>query len=616
MDIITKSNFDEFKSNFNITQKKEEEAFEDFANYCILSKHQKVETITSDTVKSINIGGGNDTGIDGFIFIVNGKQISTKQEVLDLVEANGYLYAKFVIVQTKTSAKFDVSEIGTFLEGSKLVFRRLNEVISDPPYNREISECYDMVEFIYSMASKFLNSKKPTLHLYYITTGSYDKTNADINSRFENAKSEIDSYGLLDSIYWDAVDANHLMRLYAATKQHEEAVVKVDQLLSLPEIDKVEQGYLFLLPFSEYRKLLIDEQSDTIKSVFNDNVRAYQGDKPVNREIGKTIEDKAFSLFTAMNNGITIIAQEVIVTGKRITMKDYQIVNGCQTSHVLYHKRNVPGIDSLVLLVKLIASSDRDVRNSIILGANSQTAVTREQLIALSELQKRIEAYYNAVKKTERLYYERRSKQYKGDSKVPDYKVVTIAAQIKAMVSMFLSEPHNVSGYYGCIVEKLQQGSKKIFSDDYKIDIYYTCGLANYKMSQMFDRGDISRSITKAKYQLLLAFRLVCDKEIGSMPDLNNKKMPEYCEKINLILNDSQTCEEKFKAAEDLLTRALNRKYAVDKDCNDETVTKKLFELAKSPAAHNLIKDLPSSGPKVVGKIDLDSLNSKTRPMK
>lgn len=616
MDIITKSNFEEFKSNFNITQKKEEDAFEDFANYCILSKHQKIETVTKDTIKSIHIGGGNDTGIDGFIFVVNGKQVSTKQEVKDLVKANGYLDVKFVIIQAKTSPKFDVSEIGTFLEGSKLVFRRLNEDILEPPYNQDIGDCYELVEFIYSNASKFLNSRKPTLYLYYVTTGSYDDANNDVNSRFENAKTEIQSYGLLESIQWFPVDANHLMRLYAATKQHEEAVVKVDQLLSLPEIDKVEQGYLFLLPFSEYRKLLIDEQSDTIKTVFNDNVRAYQGDKPVNREIGKTIEDKAFSLFTAMNNGITIIAKEVIVTGKRITMKDYQIVNGCQTSHVLYHKRNVPGIDNLVLLVKLIASSDRDVRNSIILGANSQTAVTREQLIALSELQERIEAYYNAVKKTERLYYERRSKQYKGDNKIPDYKVVTIAAQIKAMVSMFLSEPHNVSGYYGCIVEKLQQGTKKIFSDDYKVDIYYTCGFANYKMIHMFDFGVIPRSLTKAKYQLLLAFRLVCDKEIGAMPDLNNKHMPDYCEKVNQILNDSNACEEKFKAASELLIRALNRNYAVDKDCNDESVTKKLYELAKSHAAPKLIDNLTAVGPKVVGKIDLDTLNTRTRPTK
>lgn len=612
MDIITQSNFEEFKANFNVINRTEEEAFENFANYCVITKHQRSETITKTTLDSVHIGGGNDTGIDGFILIVNGKQVSTIQEIDDLLNANGYLDIKFIVVQTKTSAKFKTEEIGTYLDGVKLIFRRLVDNVQTPPLNEDISSCYSIVEYVYKNAAKFLNSRKPDLFLYYITTGTFDNTNTDISSKFNNAVTELHSYNLLnDKIEWNAIGSKELIGIYSDAKQHDEVVIKVGQVLTLPDIDKVEQGYLFLLPFSEYRKLIIDEESDSLKSVFNDNIRAYQGDNPVNKEIGNTIDSKEFSLFTAMNNGITIIARQIIVTGSRITLFDYQIVNGCQTSHVLYQKRNVTGVDNLCLLVKLIASTDRDVRNSIIFGANSQTAVMREQLIALSETQEQIEQYYNAVKKTERLYYERRSKQYNLDSKVPAYKIVTIPMQIKAMVSMFLAEPHNVNGYYGCIVEKLQQGATKIFSEDYKLDIYYTCGYAYYKMMQLFERGELPRQFKSVRYHLLLSLRLVYEKEKGSMPQLNNKNMPDFCDGINVLLNEEKTCVRKFTEALDLLKNALGHAYVERNDCQDDKLTERLFKLAKSPiqSQSGICKNKPQI--KIVGKIDLSTFETK-----
>lgn len=611
MDIITQSNFDDFKENFDVTNQKEETAFENFVNYCIISKHQRAETITKSSLEAIHIGGGNDTGIDGFILIVNGKQVCSKQEILDLLKANGYLDVKFIFVQTKTSSKFDTAEIGTFTDGVKLVFRRMHDDISLPSINGDVAFCNELVQFIYKNASKFMSSRKPKLYMYYVTTGKYDKTNQDIIAKFDNVVADLNSYNLLSAdIEWQAVGANELMDYYAATKQHDEVVIKVAQTLALPDIDKVDQGYLFLLPFSEYRKLIIDETTDTIKTVFNDNIRAYQGDNPVNKEMGNTVDKKEFALFTAMNNGITIIAKQIMVAGTRITLTDYQIVNGCQTSHVLYQKRNVEGIDNLYLLVKLIASTDRDVRNNIIFGANSQTAVMREQLIALSELQERIESYYNAVRKTDRLYYERRSKQYHGDSSVPAYKVVTIPMLIKSVVSMFLGEPHNVNGYYGCIVEKLQQGTKKIFSEDYQLDIYYTCGYAHYQMIRLFDMGILPRQYKKVKFHLLLAFRLVCDHEFGAMPELNSRKMPAYCEKVNDALYNLEKCKRMFLNAVALLKRALGRDKILPNDCQSEKLSnylRKVFFTGNTPStAVPQQTTLPQL--KIVGKIDLDKI--------
>jgi len=202
MDIITQSNFDEFSSSFNIN-KKEEEAFEYFVNYCVESKHLSTDTITNTMLESVHVGGGNDTGIDGFILIVNGKQVFSEQEISDLVDANGFLDAKFVFIQTKISSKFETSEISQFLDGVKLAFRRMIEDVANPPYNKDISDCYDIVKFIYTNASKFPDKRKPTLDLYYVTTGKYDCGNKDISSKFANAITEIRTYNLVDgNVCW------------------------------------------------------------------------------------------------------------------------------------------------------------------------------------------------------------------------------------------------------------------------------------------------------------------------------------------------------------------------------------------------------------------------------
>lgn len=129
----------------------------------------------------------------------------------------------------------------------------------------------------------------------------------------------------------------------------------------------------------------------------------------------------------------------------------------------------------MVLPVKLIASENKEIRDKIIVANNSQTEVKREQLIALIDTQKTIEDYYNAQNKYERLYYERRSKQYKSDSlSVPTSKVITIPFQIKAFISMILGQPDQVSGYYGSIVENFEKTGIKVFAPDTNPAFYYT----------------------------------------------------------------------------------------------------------------------------------------------
>jgi len=84
--------------------------------------------------------------------------------------------------------------------------------------------------------------------------------------------------------------------------------------------------------------VLIDKNDKLRQRIFEENVRDFIGlESEVNAEIADTLKDglkqKRFGI---LNNGITIISPDVKVAGLDIYLRDFQIVNGCQTSNVLY----------------------------------------------------------------------------------------------------------------------------------------------------------------------------------------------------------------------------------------------------------------------------------------
>ncbi len=66
----------------------------------------------------------------------------------------------------------------------------------------------------------------------------------------------------------------------------------------------------------------------------------------------------------------------------------------------------------LQIPIKLIETENDDTVNQIIKATNRQTEVSDEQLIALNEFHRKLEAFYNTFSGTNRIFYERRSKQY------------------------------------------------------------------------------------------------------------------------------------------------------------------------------------------------------------
>ena len=234
-------------------------------------------------------------------------------------------------------------------------------------------------------------------------------------------------------------------------------------------IDDVKESYLGLINGQTVIALMSDEDGNSIPNVFYDNVRDYQGENRVNIEIQSTLKEDYKNSFSILNNGITIVAEELDTTRNDFTITNYQIINGCQTANVLFHNKELVD-EKIQVSLKLIISNNQDVISRVIRSTNSQTEIKAQDLLAYSNFQKRLEDYYNTFSGQNRLYYERRSKQYNSTS-IERSRIIDKTLQIKVLGSFFFDKPNLATRYFGTLFSEFKDS---IFKDSDNFIPYYT----------------------------------------------------------------------------------------------------------------------------------------------
>lgn len=193
MDIVTASFLNQFKEQYGYTDIAEDKCFELFSTYCIVSSFIKAETISTSLLEDLCIGNGGDWGIDSIILIVNGKIVTTEEEVNDLLDANGYIQLQIVLVQSKTSNHFDIGEFGVFLNGVEFLFKDIIEDINClPTCNDDLEKYRNLIKYVYTKSAYFKDGINPLLDLYYVTCGEYNNQ-ADFVARIQKTDNTIHS---------------------------------------------------------------------------------------------------------------------------------------------------------------------------------------------------------------------------------------------------------------------------------------------------------------------------------------------------------------------------------------------------------------------------------------
>ncbi len=534
MDRVTKSLMDDFVQANGLVDIDEAQAFEHFAGSMVTSMHYS-ESFSSE---DIHVGGGGDSSIDTIGIIVNGNLVTEPEEIEDLLDANSFLDVTFVIVQAERGTSFDSSKIGQFGYGVKDFF-------SDAPklrHNDSLAIVSRIVSGIYQRSNSFRKGN-PQCFLYYVTTGRWQEP-AELVARKDAAVNDLEELNIFRGIAFECVDANRLQRLCQDAQNALATDVQFVQKTVLPDLPNVEQAYLGVLPAKEFLKLIKNPNDEVVTSVFYDNIRHWQEWNPVNSEIRDTLKEELSQVyFPLLNNGVTIVAKQVTATGNKFHIEDYQIVNGCQTSYVLYETRDKL-TDEVYVPVRLIATENTSIRNAIIKATNRQTQVPDDQLFALSDFPKGLERYFQTFEGSKRLYYERRSRQYAADSNVEKVRIVDLKALVRAYASMFLEFPHRTTRNYKALVKSF---GTDIFGQAHKLEPYYVAAYAHYKLEYLFRNQHLQSTLKPARHHLLLAYRMLA--KDGTVPPPNSKEMVKFCEDILDTLWDDSLCRNLFDSA-------------------------------------------------------------------
>lgn len=536
MDRITTALLGEFSTEHALEHLEESQRFEHLASYLCVGRHISETFETGDVV----VGDGGDTGIDAIAIIVNGALVTDAELVAELEETNGYLDATFVFVQAERSSGFDTAKIGQFLFG-------VQDFFSDKPAlprNQSVKDAAEVMAALYQRVSKFKRGN-PACRLYYVTTGKWT-ADPNLEARRKNAADDLQAMALFRDVEFSPIGADSIQKLYNQTKNAVSREFTFASRTVVPEMPGVAEAYIGLLPAKEFLSIVEDEGGELLRGIFYDNVRDWQDYNAVNSEIRETLGNAAMrGRFALMNNGITVIAKTLRATGNKFYIEDFQVVNGCQTSHVLHDQRSVID-DSVLVPLRLIGTQDEDVTASIVKATNRQTEVKEEQLLALSDFQKRLETFFATYPEAQRLYYERRSRQYNSVSGIEKTRIVTPGSLIRAFASMFLEEPHRTTRSYAALRSMLGKG---IFGPNHKLEPYYVSALALYRLEYLFRNQALDAKYKPARYHILLAARLLLTAE--GPPSATANVMLKYCNSLLTTLSDPAKAQSvMLKAAE------------------------------------------------------------------
>jgi hypothetical protein len=199
-----------------------------------------------------------------------------------------------------------------------------------------------------------------------------------------------------------------------------------------------EDSYFLLSSLTDYGKFITDKEGNLRRYIFDANIRDFQKTSEINKVMRETLDSKDTADFWWYNNGVSILAKNPIIAGNIITLDDVQIVNGLQSTYVIYqYLKSVGGRDKRKIGIKILTTDNSEIRDNIIKFANSQNPIPKTALRANDIIQRNIESYLLNYG----WFYDRRKNYYKNMRKPLD-KIISIGYLSQAIMSMVYREPN------------------------------------------------------------------------------------------------------------------------------------------------------------------------------
>ncbi len=452
------------------------------------------------------VGTGGDGGIDGFFTFVNGE---LSDEDTDFSEFKRSPVIETFIIQAKRSPSF--SEIAVErVDGTAADIFNLQNDLQDfkSVYNHLLLDRAT----VFRKAFVDLAARHPKLKISYVycTRGDTSAMHPNVTHKSAVLKNKIGNYlpgAEIDVRFMGArelLDASRIEKTYTLQLKFQENYISTG-----------DNNYIVLASLPDYYAFISDENGYLRRYIFESNVRDYQGDVEVNRDILLTLQSTNDMDFWWLNNGITVLTSKASVAGKTITLDDVQIVNGLQTSMVIYdYLKEKPLEDKdkrRSVLLRILVTDSPEERDNIIKATNFQTAIPPASLKATDRIQRNIEDYFLHHD----FYYDRRKNHYKNAGK-PAAKIVSIPYLAQSVMAIVLREPDNARARPSSLIKR-EEDYRRVFNESLGLATYLFCA-QTMKRIEAFTKKEATeysmrdKSDLKFHSAMLLVAHLVANK--------------------------------------------------------------------------------------------------------
>ncbi|MFF0740132.1 AIPR family protein [Streptomyces sp. NPDC004111] len=440
-----------------------EKARDDFFTFFAADKCLQDLDLDNDEIADGVVDGAHDCGIDGIWTFVDERYITA--------DAHQYLPSRakkieLVILQAKNTSGYQETVIEKlhFHLPALLDMGRDEEELIDHTNAKLLDRTRRFLHVLEELASSF-----PQVRIKVIYASKAAETpHPNVKSKGDRLRRElakITSDTTADIEYLNAAD------LRERTARGAKVVAQL-VFTETPMSTSLGEGYVCLARLDEYYRFIISDNEALRLELFESNVRDYAGSTAVNNAIGETLRSGTGEDFWWFNNGVTVVADAAQIAGKRIVVKEPQIVNGLQTSHEIYSyvQRGGRHRDRSLLVKIVVAPESGTARDRIIRATNSQTQLPAGALRATESIQKDIEESLN---QTGTYYYERRASYYRNLG-FPLDRVVSMARLAREFTAFVLREPHVALRHSDALLLD-DMHYMRIFSARHDLDVYRLC---------------------------------------------------------------------------------------------------------------------------------------------
>ena len=509
-----------------------------FFEYFAASQILKNYDLSDDEISDGIIGGGNDGGCDGMYIFLNNDLISQDQ-LANLTAPKGSNLT-LIIIQAKNTTGFGEDAVMKWKTVSTNLLSISNDINGfKGRYSEQVVESFMLFR---DAVTKMVRSQiKIDIQYYYVTLA--DEIHPNVESQANELKEIVNQLYPSAKVDVTFLGADDLMNLYNSDS---ETCVNLEFAENPIAMGKNTE-YIALVNLATYFRFITDENNKLRSSFFEANVRDYQGSNSVNSCIAESLAKRDEEDFWWLNNGITILSENVTpVTNRELALTNPEVVNGLQTSTEIfnYFSGNMELLDDEKrnVLVRVLVPDTEESRDNIIFSTNNQTNIPKSSLRVTDTIHLQIEMYF----KSRGLYYDRRKNYYKNQKKKAS-DIVGVSFLAQCLISVFLRKPDFARARPSTLLTD-DETYRKLYESETDLEVYYKTAVLGKKIQSNLKRTPEMTSAERndVLYYLIYAVSAnVFRKKEITFADMKNLELETITDEL---INDiKQQIYDKYK---------------------------------------------------------------------